>query len=403
MTLAARCPTCGTVFRVVEDQLRVSEGWVRCGRCSEVFNAIETLVEVDAQLPPPRPRPSQAPVARATPPVAAPEPAPVTPAAPPVWAPEPSVAMPARAPAPEPPPAPRRTDATAWPLPGTGGDGAGDDDAWPPLPGRPEGPPPATWRPVADAPAPAPAPTASAPASATASTATASTVPPWPPAAAPEAPLEPPLEPPLEVPFQAPPDRATPLAAPTAAAAAATPLGLAGAPLPSFLAQAQRADRWQRPGVRAALVALATVLSLTLAAQALLAYRDVAAARWPALAPALQAACEHIGCTLAPPRVIEALVVEHSALLQRDAESGGGYRLALALRNRATWALQAPSVDLTLTDLQGGVIARRVLGPADFALPPGQPVPAGGSLAWETRISVADAAVSGYTIEIFYP
>ena len=45
--LATRCPACGTVFRVVPDQLRVSEGWVRCGRCTEVFNAPETLVDMD--------------------------------------------------------------------------------------------------------------------------------------------------------------------------------------------------------------------------------------------------------------------------------------------------------------------------------------------------------------------
>ena len=49
MSLAARCPACGTVFRVVQDQLRVSEGWVRCGRCAEVFNAIETLVDLDTE------------------------------------------------------------------------------------------------------------------------------------------------------------------------------------------------------------------------------------------------------------------------------------------------------------------------------------------------------------------
>ena len=45
--LATRCPACGTVFRVVPDQLRVSEGWVRCGRCADVFNAAEALVDLD--------------------------------------------------------------------------------------------------------------------------------------------------------------------------------------------------------------------------------------------------------------------------------------------------------------------------------------------------------------------
>ena len=39
MSLITRCPGCGTMFKVVPDQLKISEGWVRCGHCSEVFDA----------------------------------------------------------------------------------------------------------------------------------------------------------------------------------------------------------------------------------------------------------------------------------------------------------------------------------------------------------------------------
>ena len=39
MSLITRCPACGTMFKVVPDQLKISEGWVRCGHCSEVFDA----------------------------------------------------------------------------------------------------------------------------------------------------------------------------------------------------------------------------------------------------------------------------------------------------------------------------------------------------------------------------
>ncbi len=39
MSLITRCPACGTMFKVVPDQLRISDGWVRCGHCSEVFDA----------------------------------------------------------------------------------------------------------------------------------------------------------------------------------------------------------------------------------------------------------------------------------------------------------------------------------------------------------------------------
>ena len=39
MSLITRCPACGTMFNVVSDQLKVSQGWVRCGQCAVVFDA----------------------------------------------------------------------------------------------------------------------------------------------------------------------------------------------------------------------------------------------------------------------------------------------------------------------------------------------------------------------------
>jgi len=60
MSLATRCFACGTVFRVVQDQLKVSEGWVRCGRCNEVFNALESLFDLERD-PPPEWSPGEAP------------------------------------------------------------------------------------------------------------------------------------------------------------------------------------------------------------------------------------------------------------------------------------------------------------------------------------------------------
>ena len=50
MSMATRCTACGTVFRVVPDQLRVSKGWVRCGRCAEVFNAVAQMVDVPPSM-----------------------------------------------------------------------------------------------------------------------------------------------------------------------------------------------------------------------------------------------------------------------------------------------------------------------------------------------------------------
>ncbi len=49
MGLITRCPACQTSFRVVPDQLRMSEGWARCGQCSEIFDAASSLQD-DSQL-----------------------------------------------------------------------------------------------------------------------------------------------------------------------------------------------------------------------------------------------------------------------------------------------------------------------------------------------------------------
>jgi predicted Zn finger-like uncharacterized protein len=51
MSLATRCTSCATAFRVVQDQLKVSEGWVRCGRCDAVFNALEGLFDLGRDAP----------------------------------------------------------------------------------------------------------------------------------------------------------------------------------------------------------------------------------------------------------------------------------------------------------------------------------------------------------------
>lgn len=76
MSQITRCPSCSTTFKVVADQLRISEGWVRCGHCKEVFDASVHLLAVapaallpDVSLtdvrPPPVPVPRAVDVGRA--------------------------------------------------------------------------------------------------------------------------------------------------------------------------------------------------------------------------------------------------------------------------------------------------------------------------------------------------
>ena len=53
MSLITRCPACQTSFRVVPDQLRISEGRVRCGQCEEVFDGAAHLQQEPSPAEPP--------------------------------------------------------------------------------------------------------------------------------------------------------------------------------------------------------------------------------------------------------------------------------------------------------------------------------------------------------------
>ena len=49
MSQTTRCPSCATLFKVVADQLRISDGWVRCGHCKQVFDASQSLQTLAAE------------------------------------------------------------------------------------------------------------------------------------------------------------------------------------------------------------------------------------------------------------------------------------------------------------------------------------------------------------------
>lgn len=299
MSLATRCTACGTIFRIVEDQLRVSDGWVRCGRCAEIFDARELLFDIERDAPPPWPTPFAAPAAVHAPPPEPPPPPP--PPAPPPRDPEPREWAPPHDPAPE----PRMGDElpTGWPT---------DDPRHEPR-----------WVDEADSPVPAKTP--------------------------PPAPASPPAS--------APPGSPAPAATPSA-----NDLGNAStsAQMPEFMRRAERSARWDRPAVRLALGLASLALAGLLAAQVAMHFRDALAASHPSLRGPLQSLCQVTGCTLAPWRHIEALSIDSTSL---NPVGSSGYRLQLSLRNKTTADVAAPSVELSLTDASGAPFARRVVAP----------------------------------------
>jgi len=55
--MLTRCPTCGTAFRVTEQQLGARAGQVRCGRCDTLFDAVATLSSGPVTRPRDQPSP----------------------------------------------------------------------------------------------------------------------------------------------------------------------------------------------------------------------------------------------------------------------------------------------------------------------------------------------------------
>lgn len=153
---------------------------------------------------------------------------------------------------------------------------------------------------------------------------------------------------------------------PASAAAATTPLpdagGAAGAkPLPSF-ARRHAGPRlggfhWKTATAVAAL-ALVLLLQLLLADRARLA----ADARWRPLVSAL---CDALGCSVPPWREPDAFVV-----LARDVRphptTPGALRVTATFRNDARWTQPWPRLRLTLSDVDGRVVAARDFAAADY-------------------------------------
>ena len=353
------------MFKVVPDQLKLSEGWVRCGHCSEVFDAQAHLQAAPAPEPPVMDSP--------------------VPSAPAVQDEAPLATYQQEWPAQSPP----------HPAHGFAGEPLGEQtvDAWsspsagvdePPL-----APPPDEVTP--DALVPDEIPLAS-----TFEDAQGYVID--------EAPR-------MELPVAA---RANPLddafAAPLPFTTGDEAADLPDAPVtadadalsePEFVRQARRLAWWARPAVRAVLALLALVLLLLLGAQVVVQERDQIAAQLPQTRGALQAMCATLGCKVSALRQIDAIQIDSSTF---NKLRGDSFRLAFVVRNSAAVALATPAMELTLTDTQDQPVLRRVLLPSELAGAP--PVLAAGA-EWPASLTLAvDAGlprVSGYRLMAFYP
>lgn len=438
MSLVTRCPACGTTFKVVRDQLRISEGWVRCGRCSEVFDATLDLHETpDAAAVPKVPAPLGETAASETPPAAAPALPEPEEAEPPGDEPgghdieetdflddehetePPPVESPAEPPAPEVVEKPEAPVKKSDPQPFTG---VVADEPWPEtaspmieadphvVPPYPSFPP----FPNIDLNLPASPPIGREARPAELVPLEAKAV----PAGTAEEDTD-------SVPLQKALRRARAKSAKIARAkargeeraaresapvvlAASEPEPLLDNPrrLPRFAAAAAGgAAFWQRTGVRRALVGVAVFAAILLVVQVLHQERDLIAARQPSLRPALAALCGLTGCELSAPKQIGDITIDGASFARE--KSGDAYRLNFTLRNGAPLPLAMPAIELSLLDTQERAVVRRVLMPAEFGAPSVLPARAERAASLPLALTGPEAAalppVAGFHLLAFYP
>jgi len=171
--------------------------------------------------------------------------------------------------------------------------------------------------------------------------------------------------------------------------------------IPAFVRRADSKARWQRPWVRVSLAIIAIGSALALSTQAAIQWHDLIGARSPTLRPLVQDLCRKTtGCVLEPPKLIDAVVVESSALTRPSEQIG--YRLNVLIRNRLDHEIAPPHLELTLTDISGAVLVRRVLTPADFGVTRNT-LESQSESGWQLDFHYDTPAISGYTVRAFYP
>lgn len=349
MSLITRCPACETLFKVVPDQLRISEGWVRCGQCDEIFDASLHLL--------------QAPLAQERP-VALHE----------------EVAAKFEA-----------TDsADDLPQPVAIDPNSADlgslDEL--PLEPEPEPLPPDSADNETERSSPEPIPDEFSPVEEIAS---------MPPAL-----LDAQADVSLSVLLhtvspghvaQVDPDDLDALEPGTSAEFVDV----------SFLRGKRNNAFWRKPLIRATLIVLGFALLLGLAAQIVFHERDRLVALEPGLKPWLLTFCAPLNCTLSPLQRIEAIEIDSSSFTKIR---GGAYRLNFTMKNTADTALAIPAIELTLTDALDQPVVRRVFFPAEMGgssdtLAADSEWPA--SLAMAAKASGMAERIAGYRLLAFYP
>ena len=133
-------------------------------------------------------------------------------------------------------------------------------------------------------------------------------------------------------------------------------------------------------------------------------FRVDLAAQLPGLKPALLGYCDLLKCTVPLPKKLDLINIESSDL-DADPQQPAIVNLSAVLHNRADYVQAYPNIELSLTDIQDKVLARRIFMPSEY-LKAGDDEKMGLTSNRELNIKLhldtADLKPTGYKLLLFY-
>jgi predicted Zn finger-like uncharacterized protein len=151
---------------------------------------------------------------------------------------------------------------------------------------------------------------------------------------------------------------------------------------------------------------LSLLLLLIATVQAGYVFRTDVLVNVPQARPVYERVCQWLSCEMGLPRLTEQLHIDASDLQLVDPEQPNLVQLTALVRNRAPVPVEFPSLELTLTNAQEQVVARRVFLPAEYLSEPdavAQGLGGRGELAVRLFLDTGPLRAAGYRIYLFYP
>jgi len=146
-------------------------------------------------------------------------------------------------------------------------------------------------------------------------------------------------------------------------------------------------------------------LLIGLTAQAFYFYRVEIAARLPGIKPVLTTYCKLPQCSIPLPKNADLMSIESSDLAANPLQPNY-VTLSALLHNLAPYAQTYPSLELSLTDTEDKIIARRTFTPSEYlkeTIGEKRGLAANREISIELPLDSVDLKPTGYKLFLFYP